>query len=151
MKRRLSALICALCMLASCCLAEKAETGAEEKNVPLYIGSSDNKQDFTVYYINGGSIPYISAEDVGSLIETVYHLEPQASDFYGLEYQTDQDHAVYSRGGGPYVMDFDFTNDTITFNDYDAFYRSEGNIAGQNLRGRFLFGLFPHHGSRFTV
>ena len=126
MKKRLFAMVLALCMMAACCLAEAEGFTAAEKSVPLYVGSADNRQDFKVYYINGGVIPYISAGDVGMLLETVYNMEPQSAPFFGLTYTTRQDHAVYSRSGGPYTMDFDFTNDTITFEDYDAFYRTEG-------------------------
>ncbi len=45
--------------------------------------------------------------------------------FYGLDYSTDGDHAVYTRSGSTYSMDLDFANDTITFNDYDAFFKLE--------------------------
>lgn len=129
MIKKLFAVICALCIIAmmtASCLAEEADYTAEEKIVPLYIASADHRQDLKVYYINGGSIPYISAGDVGMLIEKTYNSEPQAYPFAGLEYKTDGDHAVYTRSGEAYTMDFDFTKDTIIFADYDAFYRLEG-------------------------
>ena len=124
--KRLLAMVCTLCMLmTACCFAQAEAYTVTEKSIPLYIGSAEKKQDLNVYYINGGSIPYISAGDVGMLIEKTYNSEPQAYPFAGLEYKTDGDHAVYTRAGGPYAMDIDFTNDTISCPDYDAFLKLE--------------------------
>ena len=124
--KRLLAMVCTLCMLmTACCFAQAEAYTVTEKSIPLYIGSAEKKQDLNVYYINGGSIPYISAGDVGMLIENAYQMGGQDLAFYGLEYQTEGDHAVYTRAGGPYAMDIDFTNDTISFPDYDAFFKLE--------------------------
>ncbi|MCR4891460.1 MAG: hypothetical protein K5989_04690 [Lachnospiraceae bacterium] len=98
----------------------------EEKTLPAYITSADNKKDLKLYFVNGGVIPYISAGDIADLLQMIYESESPADPFYKLEYSTDGDHAVYSRG--PYKLDFDFTNDTISFNDFDAFFKMESGL-----------------------
>lgn len=98
----------------------------EEKTAPLYIQSADNKQDIRLYFINNGIIPYISAADISDLLKQIYYCDNPAAEFYKLDYATDGDHAVISRGA--YYADIDCSNDTITFADYDAFFRMEGSL-----------------------
>lgn len=98
----------------------------EEKIVPLYVASADNAQEIKLFFVNGGIIPYISVEDISGLLEQIYYLDSPAEEFYKLEYKTNGDHATYSRGA--YEMDFDFENDTISFNDFDAFFKAENSM-----------------------
>lgn len=98
----------------------------EEKIVPLYVASADNAQEIKLFFVNGGIIPYISVEDISGLLEQIYYLDSPAEEFYKLEYKTDGDHATYSRDA--YEMDFDFENDTISFNDFDAFFKAENSM-----------------------
>ena len=115
-----------LCLVCGACFSANGEESAYSvttKDVKLYAGTVDNCSDFQVFFINDGNIPYIRAEDVGLFIETAYSILPLADGFYGLEYRAEGDHAVYTRG--KYTMDIDFMNDTITFNDFDAFLKME--------------------------
>ena len=98
----------------------------EQKAVPLYVASADNKQEIDLYFVNGGIIPYISVEDIPGLLKQIYDCDNPAEEFYKLEYKTDGDHAVISRGA--YKTDFDCVNDTISFRDYDAFFKMEGSL-----------------------
>ncbi len=98
----------------------------EEKSVPLYVTSADNKQEINLYFVNGGIIPYISVADISGLLKQVYDSDNPADEFPKLDYKTDGDHAVYARGA--YTMDFDFANDTIAFNDFDAFFKAENGL-----------------------
>ena len=88
-----------------------------EKDVRLYTDGSKTVRDYRVVFIGGGNIPYVPVEDVGLFLEI--------TDKYGSrpEYTAEGDHAVFSRGA--YTMDFDFADDTITFNDFDGFFRQE--------------------------
>ena len=102
-----------------CALAEGSDPGhvVTGKDVKLYTDGAATVRDYRVYFIDGGNVPYIPAEDAGLFLEI--------TDKHGAkpEYKAEVDHAVYSRGA--YTMDFDFANDTITFNDFDGFYRQE--------------------------
>jgi hypothetical protein len=123
--KKWAALLTALCLVCGACFSANAETAysVTGKDTKMYIGSVDNSRDIQLFYVNGGNIPYIRVEDVGMLVETAYSLLPLAAPFYGLEYKAGGDHAVYTRGN--YTMDFDFTNDTITFSDFDAFFKAD--------------------------
>ncbi|MCR5006967.1 MAG: S41 family peptidase [Oribacterium sp.] len=98
----------------------------EKKTLPAYVTSKDNKQDIDLYFINGGVIPYISVSDISSILQQIYESDNPAEPFYELKFETEGDHAVYARGA--YKLDFDFENDTIEFNDYDAFFRMDNSL-----------------------
>ena len=98
----------------------------EEKTVPMYIVSADNKQEIKLYFVNNRIVPYISVSDISGILKQVYESDNPAEEFYKLDYTTDGDHAVISRGS--YNADFDIANDTITFADYDAFFKMEGSL-----------------------
>ena len=121
MKKILSVLLSLSLVLGSCfcALAEESDPGhvVTGKDVKLYTDGATVVRDYRVYFIDGGNVPYIPAEDAGLFLEI--------TDKSGAkpEYKAEGDHAVYSRGA--YTMDFDFANDTITFNDFDGFYRQE--------------------------
>ncbi len=89
----------------------------EEKTLPYYVEDADHKEEISIYYVDGGSIPYISMETVLGFLQNRFD-----SVSYDLSY--DGDHAVLTRTGTKFTCDFDFGNDTITFFDFDAFLRS---------------------------
>ena len=105
--------------LCFCAAAEGSDPvpAVTEKEVKLYTGGAATVRDYKVFFIGGGNVPYIPAEDVGMILEIV--------DSSGAkpEYKAEGDHAVWSRGA--YSMDFDFANDTVTFNDFDGFFKEE--------------------------
>lgn len=120
-KKTLSVLMCLSLALGICfgALAEGADTAhvITEKEVKLYTDGAATVRDHKVYFIDGGNIPYVPAEDVGMFLELI--------DKGGTkpEYKAEGDHAAWYRGA--YFMDFDFANDAITFNDFDEFFREE--------------------------
>ena len=105
--------------LCFCAAAEGSDPvpAVTEKDVKLYTGGAAAVRDYKVFFIAGGNVPYIPAEDVGMILELVDRSGTKP------EYKAEGDHAVWSRGA--YCMDFDFANDTITFNDFDGFFREE--------------------------
>ena len=90
----------------------------EEKNVPFYMEDAEHKEDIDLYYVDGGTVPYISMDTVFGFLQDLHD-----KNLYELEY--DGEHAVFTRTGTQLTCDFDFENDTITFFDYDAFLRAE--------------------------
>ena len=87
------------------------------KDVKLYTDGAETVRDYKVYFIDGGNVPYVPVEDVGLFLEITDKAGTKP------EYKAEGDHAIYSRGA--YSMDLDFANDTITFNDFDAFFKLE--------------------------
>ena len=120
-KKTLSVLLSLSLALGICfgALAEGADTAPviTEKEVKLYTDGAATVRDHKVYFIDGGNIPYVPAEDVGTFLEL--------TDIGGTkpEYKAEGGHAAWYRGA--YCMDFDFANDTITFNDFDGFYKQD--------------------------
>ena len=106
--------------LCFCALAEESNPASAitGKDVKLYTDGAATVRDYKVYFIDGGNVPYVPVEDVGMALELVDKSGSKP------EYKVEGDHAVWSRG--LYCMDFDFANDTITFNDFDEFFRQEG-------------------------
>ncbi len=154
MKRKMMALLCVLCMTAGCFAgcendayvdfngelheahkgdSEKLQAknvgkkhySVEEKTLPMYLGTAEDKQDYNVYFVDDGDVPYISAADMGELLRFLGTDEDDSISL-NYDYKTKDDHVIYARDGGAYTMDLDFTNDTITFADYDAFFQNEG-------------------------
>jgi len=118
MKKVISALLSLSLVFSLCFSAAVAEAApvVTEKDVKLYTNHSETVRDYKVYFIDGGNVPYVPAEDVGLFLE-ITDRGPKP------DYKAEGDHVVYSRGA--YTMDYDFANDTITFNDFDAFYKLE--------------------------
>ena len=90
----------------------------EEKTVPLYMGDANSKEEITLYYVDGSTVPYISIEKVLDFLQNM-----QDKDTYELGY--DGEHAIFTRTGTKLTCDFDFENDTITFFDFDAFLKRD--------------------------
>ena len=87
-----------------------------EKNVKFYLGDLSNEKELTLYFVNDGSIPYISMDDIFGMMKKGKY-----------EASTDDsgDHTIITISGTKYNADFDFANDTIYFFDYDAFFKDE--------------------------
>ena len=41
----------------------------EEKTVPMYIASADNKQEIKLFFVNNGIVPYISVADISGILK----------------------------------------------------------------------------------
>ncbi len=92
-----------------------------EQTYPLYYQEATNKSEITLYFIDGTDIPYVSMEEALAMVSRSNYNQ----DLYELKYEND--HAVMLRKNTSFDADFDFTNDTITFFDYNAFLRIEGS------------------------
>ncbi|XME02247.1 S41 family peptidase [Lachnospiraceae bacterium C1.1] len=88
----------------------------KSKNIPLYMEDAEHKEDIDLYYIDGSTVPYISADTVLYFLQSM-----QDTVSYELEY--DGEHAIFTRKGSKFTCDFDFENDSITFFDFDAFLK----------------------------
>lgn len=95
----------------------------KEEKYPLYFGSAGDKSEISLYFADGGDIPYISLTDASVLLNR----SNREAELYELSFDEDKDTAVFTRKGTKYNADFDFTNDTVSFLDYDAFLRYEGS------------------------
>ena len=131
-------LVFGLCL---CAAAEGSDPGPviTEKEVKLYTGGAATVRDYKVYFIDGGNVPFVPAEDVGMILELV--------DSSGTkpEYKAEGDHAIWSRGA--YSMDFDFANDTVTFNDFDEFFRQENRgLVDMVMGAENTYPLFERNG-----
>ncbi len=128
MKRQIFAMVVSglMVLMLAACQGQAGNKNIEEKTFPAYITSAGNKQELNLYFVNGGVIPYISVEDIPLLLKQIYESDNPAEPFYKLDFAGEGDHAVISRGA--YKLDFDFANDTIEFNDYDAFFRMENSL-----------------------
>ena len=90
----------------------------EEKTLPLYVEDAEHVEDIDLYFVDGGTVPYISIDTVSEFLKRMH-----GEDLYELEY--DNEHAIFTRKGTKITCDFDFENDTITFFDFDAFLRED--------------------------
>ena len=81
-----------------------------EKTVPVYREVPENYENKSIYFINGGDIPYISLEEFMFVLE----------DAYNLTFEADGGKASYVRENG-YSADFDFGKNTIHFTDFNMF------------------------------
>ncbi len=119
MKKTFSVLLC-LSLVLGLCLSASAEDSAPvitEKEVKIYTDGASASIDSKVFFIDGGNVPFVPAEDVGLFLELV---SPPGT---VQEYKAEEDHAVWYRGA--YYMDFNFADNTITFNDFDGFFKLE--------------------------
>ena len=88
-----------------------------EKASVLYRNSVDETNDITLYFMNGGEIPYVSLEESAFLFE---------EGDLNLTFDADGNRAYYINPNG-YSADFDFEKNTIHFTDYNMFYNTPGN------------------------
>ncbi len=98
--------------------SQPASHSIKEKNLPLYKGEIDYKEDVNIYYIDGSMVPYISVDTIKSFLNDM-----QDTDCYELE--CSGEHVIFTRTGTKLTCDFDFSENTITFYDYDAFLRRD--------------------------
>ncbi len=103
------------------------KTSLEEKVFPVYIGSMDMSDNISLYFINGGPVPYMEINDIAETVRNVtyYFVGSNTGDGkrYELSVETDGDKAKLTREDG-YYMTIDFENDTFDFLDYNAFLRA---------------------------
>lgn len=132
--KRILALLTALALLLGCAAAETAEAPEaaapqiEMKTYPLYLLYKDQTwpEDFPLYFVDGvNDLPYVDLFDWAKVLNWLY---PAMSDelFAGYQVTAEQgqenDRVSYTRENSHTAL-FDFTNGTITWDDYMGFLR----------------------------
>ena len=97
-----------------------ATVSITEKTVPIYFGVVEEVQNVSVYFINGGEIPYVSLEEFMNVLMKVVQ---EDAENYTLTFKADGDKAWFVRENG-YSADFDFADNTIHFMDLDMFQKN---------------------------
>ena len=90
------------------------------KTVTLYTFSTQDPENTTLYFVNGGEIPYASLEEYMDHLEYVASGNTQG---YNLTFKADGDKVSFVRENG-YSADFDFQKNTIHFTDYNMFVKT---------------------------
>ncbi len=95
----------------------------EAKTVPFYIGYIDRKESINLYYVDDSTVPYISLDTIMIFLGYIADEEDYEKHLQDYELNYSGDHAVFTRIGTKLTCDFDFSENTITFYDYDAFLK----------------------------
>ena len=90
------------------------------KTVTLYPYTTHISENTTLYFVNGGEIPYVSLEEYMVFLEKIGNASTQG---YSLTFKADGDKASFVRENG-YSADFDFQKNTIHFTDYNMFVKT---------------------------
>ena len=92
-----------------------------ERSYRFYIGSVDDYlEEFPLYFIDGADdLPFVTGEDWAELMYFIY-TDLLDDPGYGLSIEYKGDVVTLERESG-YTMDFDFANNKLVFEDYDAF------------------------------
>ena len=90
------------------------------KTVPLYFVTAYEPGNTTLYFVNGGEIPYVSIEEYMGYLEKIGSAVTQG---YNLTFKADGDIASFVRENG-YSADFDFQKNTVHFTDYNMFTKT---------------------------
>lgn len=121
----------ALCVLTGMVFAEDAHYEIAERGYKFYDGDVEDIpfESFPLYFINGvDDLPYV---DLESWMELVIYLNREwaLDPKYDLMFNAEGPDAAYVREN-EYHMQFDFQNQTILFDDYNAFMHSssEGSL-----------------------
>ncbi len=95
-----------------------------EKDLPFYVYDEKLTEGGTlpVFYINGSVVPYIQVSDIPELLTVVQNGDMS----YDCKIDGSGNHVIITRNDTPYDADIDFEKDTITFKDYDAFLKPDG-------------------------
>ena len=88
-----------------------------EKASVLYQFKADKTENITLYFMNGGDVPYVSLEEFVSVLN---------DDKFHLTFESDGNRAHYINPNG-YSADFDFEKNTIYFADYNMFNLETGD------------------------
>ena len=132
--RKLFAVLFAFLLIAGSVCAQDAEPASyeiTERAYPFYDGSVEEElnEPFPLYFMNGvDDLPYVELE---SWMELMIFLNREwlEDPKYDLMFSAEGKDAAYVREN-EYHMQFDFEEDTILFDDYNAFLHtsSEGSL-----------------------
>ena len=169
-RTRVLALLLALVLVFACAAPAYAETDGRHnivsRSYTTYAGRTEDEklnQEITLYFIDGvDDLPYMELYDWAELLYFV--CTDNGDKDYGLSIDHNGDVITYERENG-YTMDFDFTNDTLHYMDYDAFMHGSDDSTlidlvsekGTDENGnaelimRDKMGSFDRYGDEMTV
>ena len=123
--KRVFSLLLVLVLVLACISPAYADTvshSIDERSYRFYIDSADDylEEEFPLCFIDGvDDLPYVEVEEWAELlyfINTSLMNDPG----YGLSIEYKGDVVTLERESG-YTMNFDFANNRLVFDDYDAF------------------------------
>ena len=100
----------------------------EEKQVPAYICSLDEQltEPYPLYFVNGvEDLPYVELREWAEILYFM-NREYAGDTGYELTYFEQESGIVLERENG-YSLEFDFINDRLIFDDYDAFIHNSSD------------------------
>lgn len=97
-----------------------------QKEMTFYICNVEDAQTWPVYFPADSDVPYISLRDWAVLMPYIVHTYVREGDVctFELTYSMAGKTGALTREDG-YFAEFDCVNDTILFEDYDAFLRGD--------------------------
>ena len=131
-RSRLLALLLTLMLLLACTVPAYADSTGNHRVVmrtyTTYVGRGVDDyldQEVPLYFIDGvDDLPYVAIEDWAALL---YFINTYNGDEdYGLSIEYKGDVVTLERESG-YTLDFDFKNDKLIFEDYDAFIHNSND------------------------
>ncbi|MBQ3701411.1 MAG: hypothetical protein II885_01495 [Oscillospiraceae bacterium] len=122
------ALVLAMLLSLGCTgLSAYADSSAlTQKEMTFYICNVEDAQTWPVYFPADSDVPYISLRDWAVLMPYIVHTYVREGDVctFELTYSMAGKTGALTREDG-YFAEFDCVNDTILFEDYDAFLRGD--------------------------
>ncbi len=101
--------------------ASKSYT-VKKKSVDMYFTTADNKDKADLYFINGTDIPYMDLNDAITDIKLLNGDKPG----FDIKIKANGDKVTLTRDTGVKCV-IDFVKDTIAYDDYNAFLKSDKN------------------------
>ena len=99
------------------------------RNYKFYIGSTEDdvlNKDFPLYFIDGADdLPYVEIGDWAALLYFI-NTDQMNDPGYDLSVERKENVVTLERENG-YTLDFDFANDKLIFEDYDAFMHNSND------------------------
>ena len=124
MKKTHMALFLVLTMLLTLCAAGQTASAdgpqISEKELTFYLGDPEMSQTGPVYFAGDSDVPYLALSDWADLM-TMLLAQNEA---YNVTCTIDGETGTLTREDG-YTAVFDAAEDTITFEDFDAFMRPD--------------------------
>ena len=131
-------IVCLLtgCGTVSASVNKKYEISSEQVKVYYKGQYGEDTDEITMYFLNGNNqIAYYDMDTVVSIMNKLYHDgygDYEKDKDYSLTYEADKDKVTFTRENG-YTMVADFTEDTITFVDYDKFISHSYDLTAVDL------------------
>ena len=126
-------LLLTVLMIFACMSPAYAEVNAShtiiERSYPFYAGKTAESRlegEFSLYFIDGADdLPFVDVHDWGELLYFL-NTEINSDPGYGLSIEYKNDVVTLERENG-YTLDFDFGNNRLVFEDYDAFMHNSND------------------------